>query len=264
MAFSLLYPFKTTQPITQNYGNGHVGIDYGCATGTKVYAGCNGIVTVKEITSGGSSGNGLYKSSDGKPLRSYGRVIYLDNGSYRVFYGHLNSFNVSNGAKVKKGDLIGYSGNTGNSTGPHLHLELRKNDVILNPNNYLKTGGPYIDTPNTSTSDNIPEEVYVTYNKWSGQGKIKNNYTDLLWFDDKGKAIKSGKIWSGFYGMKDNIFQFIGKTTDNKYYYGYNKGACHSQILCVVPIDKIKNINGKASGGTGKIIVGRTYNNSSS
>ena len=52
-------------------------------------------------------------------------------------YGHLNEFNVVQGQKVKAGDIIGFVGNTGRSTGPHLHYEIRRFGSDINPHNYL-------------------------------------------------------------------------------------------------------------------------------
>ena len=64
----------------------------------------------------------------------WGNLIILDHGNgYQSFYAHLENFNVSNNKAVKKGDVIGYLGNTGLSSGYHLHYEVRKDNIPLNP-----------------------------------------------------------------------------------------------------------------------------------
>ena len=65
-------------------------------------------------------------------------MIKINHGNgYETYYAHLSSINVSNGAKVAKGTMIGKVGNTGNSTGPHLHFEIRKNGQTLNPGSFI-------------------------------------------------------------------------------------------------------------------------------
>ena len=68
----------------------------------------------------------------------YGIHIIIDHGfGYETLYGHLSRLKVSNGQRVKRGDLIGYSGNTGLSSGPHLHYEVHKSGTAVDPANYL-------------------------------------------------------------------------------------------------------------------------------
>ncbi len=103
------------------YGTGkfHEGMDFAADTGTPVYATGDARVT----TAGWHSG--------------YGNVIVLDHGyRYTTRYAHLSKILVSPGQQVKRGDLIGKVGNTGKSTGSHLHYEVRHNDIPQNPINY--------------------------------------------------------------------------------------------------------------------------------
>ncbi len=68
----------------------------------------------------------------------YGNIIVLDHGYGIVTrYGHLDGFNVRPGQRVKRGDVIGFSGNTGRSTAPHLHYEVWVNDQMRNPIEYI-------------------------------------------------------------------------------------------------------------------------------
>lgn len=98
----------------------HAGMDFAAAVGTPVHASGDGKVTAVENE------------------RGYGKCVIIDHGfSYKTLYGHLDSYNVKVGQKVKRGDVIAYVGNTGGlSTGPHLHYEVRKNNIPMDPINY--------------------------------------------------------------------------------------------------------------------------------
>jgi murein DD-endopeptidase MepM/ murein hydrolase activator NlpD len=98
----------------------HNGVDIAAPTGTPVYATADGVV-----------GRADYS-------RSYGRVIYLGHGgNIETRYAHMSRLIVSKGQRVKKGQMIGYVGSTGRSTGPHLHYEVRVNGKSVNPLPYM-------------------------------------------------------------------------------------------------------------------------------
>ncbi len=99
----------------------HTGVDLRASTGTKVYAANKGTVT----TSGYSSAWGNY-------------IIISHGGGITTLYAHMSKRSVSKDDKVKQGDIIGYSGNTGYSTAPHLHFEISKNGATYNPLNEFK------------------------------------------------------------------------------------------------------------------------------
>lgn len=101
----------------------HNGIDISASEGTSVEAGLTGIVKI----SGYNSGYGNY-------------VVLTDEDGYEITYAHLSSRSVSAGEQIEKGTEIGKVGSTGNSTGPHLHLELSHNGERLNPVFYFETG----------------------------------------------------------------------------------------------------------------------------
>ena len=90
----------------------------------------------------GPIGTPVYATGDGKVVyakthKGYGKCILIDHGfNYQTQYAHLDSYNVKKGQKVKRGDIIGYMGNTGQSTGPHVHYEVKKNGVAVDPINY--------------------------------------------------------------------------------------------------------------------------------
>ncbi|MEO0573749.1 MAG: M23 family metallopeptidase [Bacteroidota bacterium] len=88
-------------------------------------------------------GTPIYASGDGKVVRAdngssgFGKHIRIDHGyGYLSLYAHLSKYNVSKGQKVKRGDLIGFVGNTGRSQAPHLHYEVWKDGEKLNPINF--------------------------------------------------------------------------------------------------------------------------------
>ena len=94
----------------------HEGIDFSAAIGTEVYATGNGVVIGAERNEG------------------YGNEVVIDHGySYKTCYAHLSRIFVKPGQKILRGQIIGYVGNTGKSTSPHLHYEIRKNDIAINP-----------------------------------------------------------------------------------------------------------------------------------
>jgi len=110
---------------------GHGGIDLAAPSGTPIYAAYSGTV--------GFAGAGTGSAS------SYGNYVTIDHpGSYRTIYAHLLSDSVSPGQKVTKGQVIGKMGSTGNSSGPHLHFEVRRNgDRQDGLNEYFKCGRNY-------------------------------------------------------------------------------------------------------------------------
>lgn len=99
----------------------HKGLDFSASFGTPVYATGDGRVSTSHFSS------------------SYGNVIYIDHGfKYETRYAHLQKFNVVPGNYVKRGDLIGYVGNTGISAAPHLHYEVFYKGNAVNPIHFFQ------------------------------------------------------------------------------------------------------------------------------
>lgn len=97
----------------------HDGMDFSCDIGTPVYATADGVVKTAKWESG------------------YGYVVTLDHGyGYETRYAHLKNFNVKRGQKVVRGETIALSGNSGRSTGPHVHYEVLQRGRPVNPANY--------------------------------------------------------------------------------------------------------------------------------
>jgi murein DD-endopeptidase MepM/ murein hydrolase activator NlpD len=102
-------------------GELHVGVDISTPYGSKIIAPADGLVIFAESRAG------------------YGNIIVLDHGfGVTTRYGHLSAFNVKEGQSVKRGDVMGYVGSTGRSTGAHLHYEIRIHDNPVNPMRYMK------------------------------------------------------------------------------------------------------------------------------
>ena len=98
----------------------HTGVDFSAPIGTPIYATGDGVIKVVKKT---------YAS---------GNMIRLDHGfGYTTLYLHMDRFNVKKGQKVKRGEIIGYVGNTGKSTAPHLHYEVHKDGRKVNPVHYF-------------------------------------------------------------------------------------------------------------------------------
>ncbi|MFL2639283.1 MAG: M23 family metallopeptidase [Flavobacteriaceae bacterium] len=108
-----------TDPFTKSRRM-HKGMDFTAPRGTPIYAASDGIVTRADSRSSG-----------------YGKHIRIDHGfGYMTLYAHLSKYNVRRNQKVKKGDIIGFVGNTGRSQAPHLHYEVIKDNKRLNPINF--------------------------------------------------------------------------------------------------------------------------------
>jgi murein DD-endopeptidase MepM/ murein hydrolase activator NlpD len=99
----------------------HTGVDIAAAVGQPVVAPADGVVTFADFMGG------------------YGRAIVLEHGhGINTRYGHLSGFAVAPGQHVHRGEIIGFVGLSGRSTGPHLHYEVRINDTPVNPYKYLR------------------------------------------------------------------------------------------------------------------------------
>ena len=177
------YPVSATAPVTQTFAqhvlranangwsNYNGGIDWAIPTGSPVEAAQAGTVTVARADATG-----------------YGTHVRIQHGEgYLTIYGHGSKLLVKAGEKVEAGDVIMLSGNTGNSTGPHLHFELRHNGKAIDPQPLLRSdpepqpkpkpaarpgdlvvveagwnlrAGPGTDTPDLGTTD-LPIAVTV-------------------------------------------------------------------------------------------------------
>jgi murein DD-endopeptidase MepM/ murein hydrolase activator NlpD len=100
----------------------HTGLDFTAALGTPIYATGDGRVTTASFDNGGG----------------YGYHVVIKHGyGYETLYGHMVRVKVRNGEQVKRGQVIGWVGSTGKSTGPHCHYEVIKNNEKINPINFF-------------------------------------------------------------------------------------------------------------------------------
>ena len=113
-------------PITHVYSN-HSGMDIGASYGSPIYACASGTVTTATYGT------------------AYGYYVTINHGNgFSTLYGHMTRYTVSSGQYVTRGEIIGYVGSTGWSTGPHLHLTMYYNGSLVNPLTYLPSGGYFV------------------------------------------------------------------------------------------------------------------------
>ena len=125
LGIDLTIPVKSGYTITSRFGprwgTTHTGTDIAAPTGTTIVAAAAGTVAFS-----GNQGNG------------YGNYVVIDHGNgIKTIYAHCSTLNTSTGAYVSQGQKIAEVGSTGNSSGPHLHFEIRVNGVITDPQNYI-------------------------------------------------------------------------------------------------------------------------------
>ena len=125
IGLNLIRPISGT--ITSRFGSvsrvrsgAHTGLDIAASTGTPIKAAASGVVTFSGTKS------------------AYGKMLVISHGNgIETYYGHCSKLYAEVGDKVSQGETIAAVGSTGNSTGPHLHLEIRVNGVAYNPQNYV-------------------------------------------------------------------------------------------------------------------------------
>lgn len=122
---NFIHPLKgagyTSSTYGSRWGSFHKGIDFAASAGTPIYASAGGKVVYSGYNSGG-----------------YGNLIIIEHSNgLQTYYAHCSRLYVNVGAQVSKGQRIAGVGTTGNSTGNHLHFEIRKNGTPVNPSNYL-------------------------------------------------------------------------------------------------------------------------------
>ena len=196
MAITLIYP--VSGPITQKFGEnpgfyaqwgypGHNGVDFGIPNGTPVVAAAKGTVDKVSFEDGGYG--------------NYIKLKHLDGSTvYYTYYAHLMQASVAAGQSVETASVIGYSNNTGASTGPHLHFGLRKSDQSGSYKGYMDPL-PYL-TGQAASSGDMPgavalpdmkfEVIIAELNVRSGPG-INFSIVEKL---KKGKSVTAKRLYS--------------------------------------------------------------------
>ncbi len=126
----------------------HKGVDFAAPTGTPIYAGGNGVIE--------------YIGNNG----GYGKYIRIrHNNEYKTAYAHLSKYNknIYKGKRVSQGDIIGYVGSTGNSTGPHLHYEIIFQNKQVNPMNIKLPSGKILEGNELKRFDKEYKEIYAKH-----------------------------------------------------------------------------------------------------
>ena len=116
----------------------HAGIDISAGFGEPIHATGDGVVEFADRTNG------------------YGREVVIDHGhGIKTVYGHMSGFAVTAGDQVSRGQVIGYIGLSGRSTGPHVHYEVRVQNIPVNPHKYLRLTMDQLDVANTKPPDTL-------------------------------------------------------------------------------------------------------------
>lgn len=151
-----ILPFKSAENIRMTSGFGmrihpvekvekrHFGMDFSCPLGTEVIATADGEVTETKTYKEGTA---------------YGKLLVIDHGGgYVTRYAQLSAFKAEAGDKVKKGDVVALSGNSGASTAPHLHYEVRKDGKFVNPMHYIHDYNFKVNSNTKGSIEVDPEE----------------------------------------------------------------------------------------------------------
>jgi murein DD-endopeptidase MepM/ murein hydrolase activator NlpD len=207
-------------------GRVHKGIDIPLPNGTPIKAVMDGVVSAAQSGSGS---------------RSYGLYVIIEHsGGKSTLYAHLSKINVKVGQKVSKGNIIGLSGSTGFSTGPHLHFELRINGNHVNPSAYV--GAAYGAGGTKANASSLDDDGTVT---GSASGYVvPNNFISASW----------AGVTGGSSNVKDIIMSIAGGSlgnipTGSVADIPTSIGSNRRSAMMGVQLSKVLNNNTAAVGG---------------
>lgn len=178
--------YTVSSPYGSRWGKMHKGVDLCKSNNSPIYAFTNG--TVKYLDSGYRPDSGYYGSPDGGGFGNYVTLID-DNGYYHV-YAHLNGTNVSLGDSVSRGQQIGIQGNTGSSTGSHLHYQVTSGSpsgTSYDPYNYLLNYNQKSSASTSTSTNSVTSDISyssssdtTSYSSTSSNTGSTNSKTNLL------------------------------------------------------------------------------------
>lgn len=220
MAIKYIYPIQTGQftgdanpPATHHGTKDGDSIDFAVALNTPVYAITDGIIYAVD----NSNTENTWDIGDTTNPGKYVVLQFTQNGElYYATYMHLNNAKEElNGKEVKAGDVIGVSGNTGYSSGPHLHIQIRKDNPfsknIIN-RNYNLNKEEYRVSPK---QDGYSDTIFFTHKLFRNLKVKQNTGMNIV---DNTKLEPNSKL-SGYYGENGTIFtqEYIQRATDSSY-----------------------------------------------
>ena len=228
----------TSTTVTSNFGprtsptagasSNHQGIDIGVPEGSDVYACEDG--TVKTATFDSSAGN----------------YVEIDHGNgYVSRYLHNSSFNVSVGDEVKKGQVIAFSGNTGTSTGPHCHFEIRVNGTAIDPLSFKYNNGMGNGTGGFGESDEDDEDNSNS----NGTNQTENNTTNSTSSENLAQttAVNGDGYHSEYTSSSGKTYkeykQYEGSYASNSYWNGTIKNSGCGPTSVAILASGLTNLN---------------------
>ena len=199
-----------------SYGKPHGGVDFGVSEGTPVYAVKDGQVSALSDPSG------------------FGNYASLDQADGKTsIYGHLSRLQVGSGQKVRAGDVIGYSGNSGNSTGPHLHFEMRDGANKIDPLNYLNGATSSPDSSGGATAHPLYGGLHLSNDANGGLSLSKGG-------EGNTSATVNGMVNNGNSGYGSSI-NYGGVNIAMHFPEGtYNKEEIKNAVREVISYDNIR------------------------
>lgn len=202
------------------HGRRHQGVDMALPIGTPLYATFDGKVRVA------------------KWMKGYGNIVILrhDNG-LETFYGHMSEFKVKPGDIVHAGDVIGLSGNTGRSTGPHIHYEVRYHGLALDPQRIV----------NLETGD-LKQRIMVLKRRYfDAASRYDQNFDDeFLNEEDDKKALEEKKKRDAEAARKAMVYHKV-RSGENL---GMIARKYHTTVNAICRLNGLKNANSIRAGKT--------------